>query len=124
MTDLKLEKMVSVLLRFGVLLSGTVVLAGGIYYLFRHGGEPVNYRVFQGAPAMDRTVGGIVKGMLQGRARSIIQFGILLLVATPIARVVLSFFGFALERDRTYVFVTSIVLSVLLFSVFTGAVGG
>ena len=124
MTDLRLEKMVSVLLRSGVLLSGAVVLAGGLYYLIRHGGQPVNYSVFHGAPAMDRTARGIVKGMLQGRAQSIIQFGILLLVATPIARVVLSLFGFAVERDRTYVFITAIVLSVLILSVFTGAVGG
>ena len=123
MTDSKLEKMVSVLLRSGVLLSGTVVLAGGAYYLFQHGSESVNYSNFQGAPAIDRNAGGIVKGMLQGRALSIVQFGILLLIATPIARVVLALIGFALERDRTYVLITAIVLSVLIFSVVAGAGG-
>jgi uncharacterized membrane protein len=44
------------------------------------------------------------------------QLGLLLLVATPIARVVFSAFGFWRERDYRYVFITLIVLGVLLYS--------
>lgn len=116
--------MVSVVLRTGVLLSGAVVLAGGIYYLVRHGGERIDYHIFNGQPSIDRIAGEIIKGALALRARSIIQLGILLLIATPIARVALSLVGFALERDRTYVVVTAIVLCVLLFSLLSGTVQG
>jgi uncharacterized membrane protein len=40
------------------------------------------------------------------------------LIATPIARVLLSLVAFALQRDRTYVVVTLIVLVVLLSGLF------
>ena len=119
-TDATLERMVSILLRVGVLLSGAVVLAGGAYYLARHGSETVHYSNFQGQPSVDRFAGAIVKGALALRARSIIQFGILLLIATPIARVALSLVGFALERDTKYVVITAIVLTVLVFSLIYG----
>ena len=44
------------------------------------------------------------------------QFGLLLLIATPVARVAMAVVGFALERDRLYVVVSLIVLTVLLLS--------
>ena len=53
-----------------------------------------------------------------------IQLGILLLIATPIARVALSLIGFAVERDRKYMLITAIVLAVLLYSLITGGAGG
>ena len=123
-TDTNIERMVSVILRTGVLISGAVVLVGGIYFLLRHAGDRVHYNPFIGQPSIDRIVSEIVKGAIALRARSIIQFGILLLIATPIVRVAVSLVGFALERDRTYVVITAIVLAVLLFSLITGSVQG
>ena len=123
-TDENLERMVSILLRSGVFLSGAVVLAGGLYDLIGHGSDPAAYRVFNGQPAIDRVIGHILGGAAALRARSLIQLGVVLLIATPIARVVLSLVGFAFERDRTYVVITAIVLSVLLFSLISGAMQG
>jgi uncharacterized membrane protein len=54
------------------------------------------------------------------RGRSIIQFGLLLLIATPVARVLISAVAFALQRDRTYVLITLAVLGVLLLSLWGG----
>lgn len=124
LTDIDIERMVSVLLRAGVFIAGAVVLYGGILFLVRHGNEPVHVARFVGEPAIDRYAFQIMKGALSGRARSIIQAGILLLIATPIARVALSLAGFLIERDRKYVFITAIVLAVLLYSLITGATQG
>ncbi len=124
MTDSSLERMVSILLRSGVLISGAVVLIGGIYYLARHGAESADYHTFNGQPRVDRIVSEIVKGAVALRPRSIVQFGILLLIATPIARVAFSITGFALERDRKFVIITAIVLAVLLYSLVSGALQG
>jgi uncharacterized membrane protein len=124
MTDRQIEKTVALILRAGVLLSGSIVLGGGLYFLARHGSEHVNFRLFQAQPAIDRVVHQIVLGAVHLRARSIIQFGILLLIATPIVRVAVSLVDFAIEKDWTYVWITAFVFAVLMFSLLSGAVGG
>ena len=69
--------------------------------------------------ARRKSIGACTASFRRGglRTAAIIQFGLLLLIATPIARVAVSLIGFALERDRTYVVVTSIVLAILIYSV-------
>ncbi len=115
-TDQKLENIVGNLLRTGVSLAAVVVFIGGIIYLKRHGREPVNYRVFQGEPTDLKTVPGIIRSALGLHGRGIIQFGLLLLIATPVFRVALSIWGFAAEKDHMYTLFTIIVLIVLLYS--------
>lgn len=122
MTDSKLEQMIAVLLRTGVLVAGSVVLIGGFYYLARHGGEVANYHSFVPQPPEDSFVHRIVVGALTRRARSVIQLGVLLLIATPILRVALAVVGFAMEKDRQYVVIASIVLGVLIYSFLSGMV--
>jgi uncharacterized membrane protein len=104
------------LLRFGVVLSALIVLFGAVIYLLRHGHSPTEYRVFRGEPTDLRSVRGILRDALALRGRGIIQLGLLFLIATPVARVAFSIFGFAEERDRMYVVVASLVLLVLLYS--------
>jgi uncharacterized membrane protein len=122
MTDRKIEQDVSVLLKAGVLISGAVTLFGGVVFLLRHWNEPVPYQIFHSQPRIDRIVPEILAGALRLRARSIIQLGILLLIATPVARVAFSLVGFALERDGKFVFITAIVLAILLYSLIAGAI--
>jgi uncharacterized membrane protein len=120
-SDRTIERMVSVVLRGGVLLAASVMLAGGIYYLIRRGEDIADYHTFRGEASIDRMAGQIIQGAIDLRARSIIQAGILLLVATPITRVAVSLAGFALERDGKYVVITAIVLLVLLYSLVSGS---
>ena len=120
MTDEQMDRIISILLRTGVLVSALVVLVGGILYLIRYGAVLPEYGVFRGEPAHLRSVPGILKDVLALDCRGIIQFGLLLLVATPVARVAFSIFAFALQRDRTYVIITLIVLGVLLYSLAGG----
>jgi uncharacterized membrane protein len=115
--DERLERIISIVLRTGVILSAAIVFLGGACYLVRHGHELADYHVFRGAPEEYRSVRGIIHAMGPSNCRAIIQFGLLILIATPIARVAVSLVGFALERDRTYVVITSIVLAVLIYSV-------
>ena len=115
--DERLERIISVVLRTGVLISAVIVLLGGAGYLVRHGSESANYQVFLGAPAEYRSARAIVHAIGPSNFHAIIQFGLLLLIATPIARVVFSLVGFAMEHDRTYVAITLVVLAVLLYSI-------
>jgi uncharacterized membrane protein len=87
-----------------------------VIYLVRHGRAPADYRVFRGEPTDLKTLSGIFREAYGLRARGIIQFGLLLLIATPVVRVAFSIWGFAAEEDRMYMIFTGIVLIVLLYS--------
>jgi uncharacterized membrane protein len=124
-SDEQVERLVGNLLRIGVLSAAAVVLAGGVLFLTRDALEVVVPSQFQGARPPLRSVPGIAGEVVSLRPRAIIQFGLLLLIATPIARVVFSVFAFARQRDWTYVVITLIVLGVLVISlVYGGAEGG
>jgi len=114
-TDERVERLIGALLRWGVILAAAVVLAGGAIHLVRYGSTVPDYRVFRGAPSDPRYLSGIVAGVATRDSRGLIQFGLLLLIAVPVARVAFSAVAFALQRDRTYVVVTLIVLAVLLY---------
>jgi uncharacterized membrane protein len=114
--DERLERVISVVLRTGVILSAVIVLLGGACYLARHGNEPANYHVFRGAPEEYRSVRAILQAMGPSNCRAIVQFGLLLLIATPIARVAFSLVGFAMERDWAYSVITAIVLVILILA--------
>ena len=111
-----LEQAMGRMLQIGVTVAALVVLAGGILYLQQYGGSKPDYQHFQGAPAALETVSGIVTGAMRLDARSVIGFGILLLIATPICRVIFGVVGFALLRDRFYTVVSVVVLVILLYS--------
>jgi uncharacterized membrane protein len=114
--DPRVQAAVGNLLRAGVLVAVAVVLIGAVLFLVRHGQAPISYGAFHGVPGDLRHAGGMVREVFSGRGSGIIQLGLILLVATPVARVAMTVVAFALERDRTYVAITLIVLALLLFS--------
>jgi uncharacterized membrane protein len=118
--DDAVEQVVGNLLRAGVVLAAAITLLGGALYLAGSGGAPADYRVFAGQPAGLRSVRSVVAGALALRAESVIQLGLLVLIATPIARVAFALLAFARQRDAAYVAISALVLTVLLFSLFGG----
>ena len=117
--EARIAALISVVLRTGVAVSAVLVLVGAIVFLSRHGDSLPLYHSFRGSPRRFRELGGIVSSALAWRGRGLIQFGLLILLATPVARVALSFVGFAAIRDRTYVAISGIVLALLALG-FTG----
>ncbi|MEO6777918.1 MAG: DUF1634 domain-containing protein [Gemmatimonadaceae bacterium] len=114
--DEHVELFIGNLLRWGVLLAAAVTAVGGAVFLFLHGSTIADYRVFHGQPDMLRSVSAVAQGAVRLRPAAIIQLGLLLLIATPIARVALSLVAFVKQHDHTYMIVTSIVLALLLYS--------
>jgi len=117
LSDQRVDEIIGNLLRAGVILAAAVVLLGGVLYLTQSASTLPDYRVFRGEPADLRGVFSIVQDARRLDGRGLIQLGLLVLLATPIARVAFSILAFAVQRDRTYVLVTLIVLAVLLYSV-------
>ncbi|MBE9057608.1 DUF1634 domain-containing protein [Sphaerospermopsis sp. LEGE 08334] len=117
-SEKQLEYLLSNLLKYGVLIASSIVLFGGILYLIHHGSEPAEYQVFLGTPSEFRSPTGVVTAILAGSRRGIIQLGLLILIAIPILRVIISFFTFLLQRNFVYVIITSLVLLSLTYSIF------
>ena len=120
-SDEAVEQLLGNLLRAGVLIAAAVVLLGGIFFVLHNGSQPAGHHVFQGEPAELRSVTGILVAAWHLEARAVVQLGLLLLIATPVARVAFSLVAFLLQRDRLYVLITAIVLGLLLFSLSGGA---
>lgn len=118
--DQRMDQLMGILLRTGVILAAALVFVGGVLFLVRHPLPVTNYRVFQGEPEELRTVSGIIRNASSWHGRGLIQLGLLILIATPVARVIFSVFAFLYERDWTYVAVTLLVLSLLLYSLLGG----
>ena len=110
--------MMGSLLRIGVLVAAFLVVLGGALFFIQHPREIFDYTTFKGEPANFRQVHLILKEALKFRGRDIIQLGLLVLIATPVARVIFSLFGFLIEKDWIYVAITSIVLIILSVSLF------
>jgi uncharacterized membrane protein len=114
--DADLEKVIGNLLRYGVLTASLIVLAGGIVYLFRHGRQFPDYHQFKGEPDKMIHPKLLWQAVLRGEGRPLIQLGLLVLIATPIARIVFSVFGYLMEKDYLYTVLTVIVLLVILWN--------
>lgn len=115
-SEQQLEDLLSNLLKYGVLIASVVVFVGGILYLISHGSEPAEYEFFRGAASEFRSPMGVISAIASGSSCGIIQLGLLLLVATPILRVIISLLTFIVQREFIYVIITSLVMASLTYS--------
>lgn len=120
--DQRMEIVMGRILQIGVLLASAVVVVGGVLSLLADGAEKPAYGSFHPAPYKLWLLhpGALLAGVGHGNAMAIIQLGIVLLIATPIARVVCAVVAFSLERDRLYVGVSVFVLAVLVWGMLRG----
>lgn len=119
-SDREVEQLVGRLLQAGVLLAALVVLVGGLLLLAHHGREIPDFSVFHGEAAALRGVVSIVGAAFSGDRRAIVQLGLVLLIATPVARVALTLGAFLLQRDRLYAALTTVVLVLLVYGLVWG----
>lgn len=112
----RVEQILSKLLTVCLIISVLIVLVGGILYMVRYGGRVPEYHSFLGEPKRLRSVPIIVRDVLSLHSRSIIQFGLLLLMITPVTWVVFLFIAFVKQRDLLYSLVSLIVFGILIYS--------
>jgi uncharacterized membrane protein len=119
-SDHEIELSVAGMLRFGVTLAAILVAIGGVL-LLRHPYSPAqDLRHFDATGVTYESLQAVYRSVLQMRPTAIIQAGLIVLIATPVARVVFCVIGFARQRDRLYVGISLIVLVVLLYSFLKG----
>jgi uncharacterized membrane protein len=115
-SDHEVELRLATVLQVGVVAATALVMAGGVLYLIRYGATPPHHTIYIGEPDNLKRVSGIVKGAFALSGRGLIQLGLLVLIATPVARVGFSLYAFARQRDPTYVLITAVVLVLLVGS--------
>lgn len=101
------------ILQGGVILSAATILLGLFLLPTRAGGLSAHRLL-----SFPQTLGQVGDGLLAFRPQAFVALGLLLLIATPVARVAVSVVTFLLERDRQYVIITLAVLAILLSSMF------
>ena len=116
-TDKDIQQIIGNLLRSGVIISMGIVLLGAAVHLLNHGTERVSYSEFSFDKVSLKAITIILAQLKTFSGEAIIQFGLLMLVFTPIARVLMSAVSFFIERDYLYVLICLIVLSIIALSV-------
>jgi uncharacterized membrane protein len=122
MSDERLDRIVGIVLRAGVMLAAALVLIGGIAFVASQHEIAPDYRKFHTEHAPLSSIHGVLSGAIALNPLYIIQFGLLILIATPVVRVMTCAAGFALERDWRYTIVSLIVLALLLGSIVVSGV--
>lgn len=109
-------------LQIGVMLASLVVLAGGVMLLLARWSAKPQYGRFEPGTRQVSLLNPepLLHGLAHANADAVIQLGMLLLIATPIARVVCALVGFSLEKDRLYIGVSATVLAILIWGMLRG----
>lgn len=114
----RLRALLARIMLWGVLLAASVMLVGGVTFLASHWNQHPGDHKFTGEPGDLRHPVAILKAAISGNDDSLIQAGVLLLLANPLVRVMLAAWGYAASRDRLYAGISTIVLAVLIVSFF------
>jgi len=119
-TDKQMDLAIGKLLRFGVVFSAIFVCFGGILYLQQPLKSAPKYNHFLAESTSLQGVAGVLRGAVKLDANSVIQLGLLFLIATPVARVAFCIVGFARQKDRLYIVISLSVLVILIYSLIQG----
>jgi uncharacterized membrane protein len=115
-----MSRIIGNILRFGVLLSAGIIIVGTLILVVEDGYTGVasafTYNASVPHDGIRLSITGLLSGIWALQPLPIIELGVLVLLATPVSRVMASVFLFAAEGDRLYVYITGIVLTILLFS--------
>jgi uncharacterized membrane protein len=105
---------ISLVLTIGVIVSAFLMGVGLIGALAVGWETPLLGSAVRPASATAFTA--IADNLVAVRPIGFAQLGLLVLLATPVVRVIAALVGFARERDRLYVAVSAIVLAILIAS--------
>lgn len=109
----KIELIIGQVLRIGVILSAIVILVGIIQILITGNSGYVG-------AAYPTTPISILLGLASFKPFAVLMTGLFLLILTPVLRVIVSIYAFAVEKDYLYVWITTFVLIILLIGMYIG----
>ena len=118
---------ITALLRTGVLLSIVIIAAGMVMTFKQHpdyfSSRPALGTLTSPGTHFPSTIGEVIAGVRHGSGEAIMTAGLLVLIATPVARVALSIVIFIIARDRIYAAITTAVFVILMIAFAVGRAG-
>jgi uncharacterized membrane protein len=124
----KVELVISNILRGGVIFSLLLIVCGTTLSFVHHTdyfSTPTDTkRLISSKTEFPHTLKQTLIGVRQDRGQAVIVVGLLMLIATPVSRVAVSIVAFVIEKDATFVALTTLVFALLLLSFFLGRAGG
>jgi uncharacterized membrane protein len=118
LTDEQVEGLIGQVLRIGTTISCGITFIGLCIFMVHNASAIPHYHIFLSSLGQFYGPSLLLQHVMHGQAAALIQLGILILIATPVARVAFLVVAFALERDHMYVGVSALVLVILLYSIF------
>lgn len=127
------ELIIAQILRIGVIVSFVIIVVGMAAMLItgQTGYQEVRLddvnslvRYHAGHPDFPDSFGAILTGLLAAKPYAIVGLGLVVLIAIPVLRVIVSVVAFARERDWVYMLITTFVLAMLILGLVLGEVGG
>ncbi len=128
--NMRVEIVISDVLRWGVFGSLVLIVVGTLLcFFYSHdygpaGGSAADLQqMIRPETTFPFTFQWFFNGLAHFEGQAIIVAGLLLLIATPVARVGISIVTFMIEKDWTYVAITGTVFLLLIISFFMGKIG-
>lgn len=119
-TDIDLTRSVGNLLRLGVLLSVLTSLVGFVKLFMEGFVMPKKYKLLDMGSTSEQVWNKFWNSLCKGEGMAIIQLGILLLILTPLVRIIFALIGYIKEKDYVYVVISVIVLAIMTISFMSG----
>jgi uncharacterized membrane protein len=107
----KAQRAIAAVLRYGSSISTAVMALALVLGLLRGGGKLLRPSGVAASPV------ALLRQALEFDPVGLAELGILLLLLTPVFRIVIAVAAFALERDTKYVWISLGVLVVMIFSI-------
>jgi uncharacterized membrane protein len=114
-TEAELDIRMGRLLQWGITLAASVMLIGAAVYLFHYGKSLPSYRTFRSGTSRLQSLHGILGQAILGDGSGLIQLAVVLIIATPVARVIFAAYAFFRQRDWLYAVISMTVLSLLIY---------
>jgi len=114
MTDARLERLMSVVLAIGVIVSAILITLGFAASFAVGWTGSLTGAALQAADATD--FGGLLSRLAGLQPLALTQAGLVVLIAIPVVRVAVTAVGFWRERDALYAVITLAVLALLVAS--------
>lgn len=106
------EARLAMVLTAGTSIALALALAGVALFLVKGQKDPIDLHTFgKGVGSGFRGIRTVFKDALTGDPMGVMQVSVLVLVATPVARVIFAMLAFAIKRDWMYTLIAFIVLA-------------